>query len=183
MATSSLMAALLVDSDLSRKPLFSMLPSWYNNISFMPSDAVLIRCKSCRTLNNVPVERLEQHPICGNCKTPLEFPHAPVNATAATFDKEISDWPGLVLVEFWAKWCGYCRMIEPVVNDLARWRAGQMKVVRVDVDAEPALSSRFTVKATPTFILYRNGRQLARMDGAPKEKIELMEWVDRLSKG
>ncbi len=121
--------------------------------------------------------------ICGNCKTPLEFPHAPVNATAATFDKEISDWPGLVLVEFWAKWCGYCRMVEPVVNDLANWRAGQMKVVRVDVDAEPALSSRFTVKATPTFILYRNGRQLARMDGAPKEKIDLVEWVDRSSKG
>ena len=149
----------------------------------MSSDAVLIRCKSCRTLNNVPVEKLEQRPICGNCKTPLEFPLAPVNATAATFDKEISDWPGLVLVEFWAKWCGYCRMIEPVVNDLAKWRAGQMKVVRVDVDAEPALASRFTVRATPTFILYRSERQLARMDGAPKEKIELIEWVDRASKG
>jgi len=65
------------------------------------------------------------------------------------------------------------------VNDLANGRAGQMKVVRVDVDAEPHLAQRFTVRATPTFILYRNGRQLARMDGAPKEKIELIEWIDR----
>jgi thioredoxin 2 len=70
-------------------------------------------------------------------------------------------------------------MIEPVVNDLAKWRAGQMKVLKVDVDAEPALASRFTVKATPTFILYRSGRQLARMDGAPKEKLELVQWIDR----
>jgi thioredoxin 2 len=129
------------------------------------------------------VEKLGQRPICGKCKTPLDFPLSPVIATALTFDKEISDWPGLVLVEFWAKWCGYCRMVEPVVNDLAKWRAGQMKVLKVDVDAEPALASRFTVKATPTFILYRSGRQLARMDGAPKEKLELVQWIDRASKG
>jgi thioredoxin 2 len=69
-----------------------------------------------------------------------------------------------------------------VVNDLASWRAGKLKVIKVDIDAEPALAQRFTIKATPTFILYRSGRQLARMDGAPKEKLELIQWVDRFLK-
>lgn len=72
-------------------------------------------------------------------------------------------------------------MVEPVLNDLAKWRAGRLKILKVDVDAEPGLSSRFTVRATPTFILYRNGAQIARLDGAPKEKIDLVRWVDQWS--
>ena len=68
------------------------------------------------------------------------------------------------------------------MNDLASWRAGRLKVVRVDVDAEPDLAKRFTVKATPTFILFKNGAQIARMDGAPKEKLELVQWIDQFVK-
>ncbi len=144
----------------------------------MPSN-VLLRCPSCRGLNRVPAEKLKSSPLCGQCKTPLSFPTAPVNASAAAFDREVNDWPEFVLVEFWAKWCGFCRMVEPVINDIASWKAGRLKVVRVDVDAEPALARHFTVKATPTFILYRNGQQLGRIDGAPKEKLELVQWVEQ----
>ncbi len=148
----------------------------------MSNQPLLIRCKACRTLNRVPAEKLTAHPVCGQCKTPLEVPHFPVNATTATLDREINDWPEYVLVEFWAKWCGYCRMVEPVINDLASWRAGRLKAVRVDIDAEPVLAKRFMVKATPTFILYKNGTQIARLDGAPKEKLQLVEWVDQYLK-
>ena len=73
-------------------------------------------------------------------------------------------------------------MVEPVINDLASWRAGRLKAVRVDIDAEPGLAKRFLVKATPTFILYKNGTQVARLDGAPKEKLQLVEWVDQYLK-
>jgi thioredoxin 2 len=145
----------------------------------MAESSVLIRCRSCRTLNRVPSGKLESHPVCGQCKQPLEVPRSPLNVTAAAFDREVNDWPEYVLVEFWAKWCGYCRMVEPVVNDLAAGRAGQLKVLKADVDAEPALARRFTVKATPTFLFYRNGKLLGRLDGAPKEKIELVMWIDR----
>lgn len=148
----------------------------------MSNDSVMLRCPSCRTLNRVQAEKLKERPLCGQCKTPLTFPAKPVTATAATFEREVFDWPEAVLVEFWAKWCGYCRMVEPVVNDLAAWRAGTLKVVRVDVDEEQALAKQFNVRATPTFVLYRGGRQLARMDGAPKEKLELVQWVDRFLK-
>jgi thioredoxin 2 len=148
----------------------------------MPHNPVLIRCTACRTLNRVPGDKLSANPVCGHCKAPLEITRFPVSATTATLDRELSDWPEYALLEFWAKWCGYCRMIEPVINDLASWRAGRLKTIRVDIDAEPALGKRFMVKATPTFILFKNGTQIARMDGAPKEKIQLVEWVDQFIK-
>ncbi len=145
----------------------------------MPDQSVILRCSSCRTLNRVPAARLSAGPRCGRCKTPLEFPRFPVEATGADFDREVFDWPEYALIEFWAKWCGYCRLIEPVLNDLASWRAGRLKVIRLDIDREPDLARRFMVKATPTLILLKNGTQLARMDGAPKEKLQLVQWVDQ----
>jgi thioredoxin 2 len=144
----------------------------------MQNNPIIIRCAECRTLNNVPAEKLANRPFCGQCKKPLAVPNHPVTASAANFDRELNDWPEFALVELWAKWCGYCRTVEPIVNDVAAWRTGKLKVLKIDVDAEPALARRFSVKATPTFILYRNGKQLARMDGAPKEKIDLVQWID-----
>ncbi len=144
----------------------------------MTSTNILLRCRSCRTLNRVPADKLSGGPHCGQCKASLSFPTQPVNATAASFDQMVNEWPEFTLVEFWAKWCGYCRMVEPVVNDLASWKAGRMQVLKVDVDAEPVLAQRFHVKATPTIIMYRNGQQLGRIDGAPKEKLDLVRWVD-----
>lgn len=146
----------------------------------MVDESILLRCTACRTINRIPPNKLTNRPLCGSCKTLLEFPKAPVHATETTFDRELSDWPGAALVEFWAKWCGYCRMVEPILDDIASWRAGRLKVIKVDIDAEPRLAHRFSVKATPTLIMYRNGRQSARMDGAPKEKLDLVQWVDRL---
>ena len=145
----------------------------------MPNDRVLVRCRSCRTLNRVTHEKLFDHPVCGQCKTPLDVPRAPLNVTTMSYDQQVRDWPELLLAEFWARWCGYCRKIEPFLNDLASRRAGDLKIIRVDVDAEPALASRFIIKATPTFILYWNGRQIGRLDGAPAHDSELVQWIDQ----
>lgn len=144
----------------------------------MPTTPLIIRCAQCRTLNKVPAEKLGNHPLCGQCKNTLVVPTHPVDATAANFDGELNDWPEFVLLELWAKWCGYCRTVEPIINDMAAWRAGRLKILKIDVDAESELARRFGVKATPTFILYHNGKQLARMDGAPKEKLDLVQWID-----
>jgi thioredoxin 2 len=145
----------------------------------MSNDPVLIRCRSCRTLNRMPIEKLSAHPVCGQCKTTLEVPHDSINVTTASYDQQVQDWPELLLAEFWAKWCGYCRMMEPFINELAAKRTGRLKIIRVDVDAEPALARRFNTKATPTFILYRNGVQIGRLDGAPQQNSELEYWIDR----
>ena len=101
-----------------------------------------------------------------------------MTTTAAAFDRELSEWPETVLVEFRAKWCGYCRMLDPVVRDIAQWRSGRLKVLQVDVDEEHTLARRFSIHATLTFMLFRNRQQLSRMDGATKEKIDLVRWVD-----
>ena len=145
----------------------------------MPGSSVILRCPSCGTLNRVPVDRLSSRPKCGNCRTSLRYPDAPVSAGAATFDREMHDWQELLLVEFWSTTCGYCRMVEPVVHDLARWKAGRLKVLMVNIQEELSLAQRFEAMATPTFILFRNGRQPARIDGAPREKIDLVRWVDQ----
>ena len=145
----------------------------------MANEPLLLPCPSCKAVNRVPPDKLSLHPVCGKCKAPLKISKSPVDATTTSFEREVLDWPGYALLEFWARWCGYCRMIEPIVNDLASWRAGRLKVVKVDIDAEPALAQRYTVKGTPTFILFKNGTQIARREGAPKEKIELMQWVDQ----
>lgn len=146
----------------------------------MAADSILLRCRACRTLNRVPADKAAGRPVCGQCKSPLSYPQEPINATAASFDQQVNDWPGFALVEFWAKWCGYCRAVEPLVAGLASKRAGRLKVIRVDVDAEPALARRFQVKATPTFILHKNGVMLARLDGAPAKHEDLTHWLDDL---
>jgi thioredoxin 2 len=145
----------------------------------MPSGSVILRCSSCATLNRVPIEKLGNHPICGRCKTALRYPAVPVNATSATFDREMNEWQELLLVEFWSTTCGYCHMVEPVVRDLARWKAGRLKILLVNIQNELPLAQRFEAMATPTFIMFKQGRQLARIDGAPKEKIDLIRWVEQ----
>jgi thioredoxin 2 len=146
------------------------------------TDNVLLRCRSCRTLNRVPADKLAIHPVCGQCKTPLEYPHEPVNVTAASFDQQVADWPGFLLAEFWAKWCGYCRAVEPFVAELAARRAGRLKVIRIDVDAEPSLARRYQIKATPTFILFNSGRLISRLDGAPAKHEDLAHWLDNATR-
>ncbi len=148
----------------------------------MAEDFIYLRCKSCKTVNRIPSERLESHPICGKCKTPLEFPKTPIHGTSTNFSQEVLDWPGTALVEFWAKWCGACRLVAPVLDQLAAERAGHLKVVKIDVDEEPHLSGQFHIKATPTLVLYNNGRKVNELAGALNRK-QMEDWMDRSLKG
>ncbi|MGA1867377.1 MAG: thioredoxin TrxC [bacterium] len=137
---------------------------------------VLLRCPSCKAVNRVPHLRLEDHPRCGKCKTPLDFPRVPVQGTASNFQREVSEWPGIALVDFWAVWCGPCRMVGPILENLAHEWAGHLKVVKVNTDEERELSARFNIRSIPTLMLYNNGKKIDERAGAlPKEQIE--EWM------
>ena len=140
-------------------------------------DKVMLRCAACRAINKVAATRLKEGPKCGKCKSLLTFPKDPVWAKGATFEKEVLDWPGLVLIEFSAAWCGHCRTFKPVLEGFARDMAGIIKVVVVDVDDDPHLAQSYNVKATPTLVLYDNGTKVDMITGAfPRERLEA--WID-----
>ncbi|MBF0565512.1 MAG: thioredoxin [Nitrospirae bacterium] len=142
----------------------------------MADDEALIRCRACKTVNKVPVSRFEESPHCGKCKGVLEIPAKPVDVTVMNFDEEVNLWPGLVLLDFWAQWCGACRMVAPILEDLAKRARGFVKVVKIDVDVAQELGRRFGIKATPTLVLYRNGKKINEIAGAlTSEQID--EWL------
>jgi thioredoxin 2 len=142
----------------------------------MPDNSVLLRCGKCAAVNRVPAGRLAERPKCGKCKTPLDFPAVPVDIASSEFDREVLGWPGVVLVFFWASWCAHCRGMFPIIEDLARRRAGIIKVARVNTEREPVLARRFDVMSVPRLTLYRNGEKLTDLNGAVQKR-QLDEWL------
>ena len=148
----------------------------------MLTNSVLLRCKSCRAINRVPVDKLKDYPLCGKCKAGLRFPSTPVNGSSANFNEEVLEWPGIVLVEFYARWCGACRLIAPILDQLAAERAGRLKIIKIDIDQEPLMTSHFHIKATPTLVIFKHGSKVNEMAGALDKK-EMEEWIDGSLKG
>ena len=143
----------------------------------MKSDNAFFLCIYCRTINRFPADRLKSRPQCGKCKKPIEVSAQLIEGTVSNFNQEVLAWQGVVFVEFWSHRCGHCLKIAPIVEGLAHERAGLIKVVKVNVDNEPLLASRFQIQATPFMMIFRNGDKLSEIAGAlPKEQLEA--WID-----
>ena len=145
-----------------------------------PPSKITVRCGSCLTLNRVPQNKLASGPKCGSCKAILEVPRQPVHGKAESFERDIAYWPETLLVMYWSPWCLYCKIYDPLVNELAREKAGMLKVIKIDTEAAPDLANRQKVTKTPTFAVYKNGVFAVRMDGAPKDKSEFETWIMNL---
>ncbi len=141
------------------------------------ADSVNLRCSACGAMNRVPVKRLGQNPLCGNCRVLLDFPLKPIKATSATFEQERDSWPEALLVMFCSQSMADCKEMEPVVEDLAFFRAGRLKILKIDIDADPSVALPYAVHITPTLLAFRGGQQLGRLEGAPKEGSELDLWI------
>ncbi|GAA4141645.1 thioredoxin [Leifsonia shinshuensis] len=135
--------------------------------------ARIIRCPNCGRKNRVPAAA-GGRPRCANCHKPLPWIADALDDTFAEI-AEKADLP--VIVDMWATWCGPCRMVSPVLEELAGERAGEVKLVKVDVDRAPRVSSRFTVQAVPTLMILDHGEVIARQAGAAPVAV-LRRWFD-----
>jgi thioredoxin 2 len=139
------------------------------------SDTTLIRCTHCGASNRVPQDKLAQGltPKCGQCKTPLVVASSgPLTVTDASFAADVERSPLPVLVDAWAPWCGPCRVVGPIVDELATELAGKIRVAKLNVDDNPATAARFDVRSIPTMLVMVNGREVDRIVGAlPKPQI------------
>ncbi|HEY1155219.1 MAG TPA: thioredoxin [Arthrobacter sp.] len=141
-------------------------------------EPTLLACPSCGKTNRVPAQA-SGHPRCGNCKADLPWI---VAAGDNDFAAVAEQSPVPVLVDFWAAWCGPCRMVSPVLDKLARERPGKLKLVKVDVDKSPGLSRRFDVQAIPTLMVLVDGKVAARQAGAAPAEV-LRSWLDKALAG
>jgi thioredoxin 2 len=142
----------------------------------------LIRCLSCGATNRVPQDKVERglSPVCGRCKTPLT-PHAkPVIVTDANFSAEVEHSPVPVLLDLWAPWCGPCRTIAPVIEELASTMAGRVRFGQLNVDDNPATAARFNVASIPTLLMLKSGREVDRIVGV-QPKAEIMRRLERVT--
>lgn len=124
-----------------------------------------IACPFCGTLNRVNMERVADHPKCGNCGTPLWLDR-PVAVSDANFATVIGDTTVPVVVDFYADWCGPCKMMAPLLDEAAHRRAGQLLVLKLDTDKNPVTQHRFGVRGIPTLIVFRGGKEVSRRVGA-----------------
>jgi thioredoxin 2 len=134
----------------------------------------LVTCPHCAKKNRVPAAA-GSTPKCGNCHERLPWI---ADAGDDDFAEVAERAPVPVLVDLWATWCGPCRMVSPALERLATERAGELKLVKVDVDKAPRLSQRFEVRAVPTLMVLRDGEVLARQPGAAPEPA-LRNWLDQ----
>jgi len=131
-----------------------------------------VACPFCQTLNRVDLTRLEQHPKCGNCGKPILLDR-PIAISDATFDKVTTDTTVPVVVDFYADWCGPCKIMAPLLDDVAHRRAGEMLVVKLDTDKNPITGQRFGIRGIPTLIAFRKGQEVGRRVGAvPPAELE-----------
>jgi len=140
----------------------------------MDDRGIIVPCGKCGTKNRLAYGRLGDAVQCGNCKESIAAPNEPIEMkSTADFDRLIAQSSLPVLVDYWAPWCGPCRMVAPELQKVAARQSGRALIVKVNTDELSDLGQRFNVRSIPTLAVFGGGKELARESGArPAEAIE-----------
>ena len=139
------------------------------------SEAFHIVCPHCDAVNRVPQARLAEGPVCGKCGQPLFNGH-PLALTQQTFAKAITRNDIPVLVDFWAPWCGPCKMMAPQFEQAAGQLEPYVRLAKVDTEAEQMLGAQYGIRSIPTLALFKGGKEIARQAGA-MGAADIVRWV------
>ena len=139
------------------------------------SDTLHIVCPSCASVNRLPSARLTAGPKCGKCKG-LLFEGRPVELTGATFERHISRSDIPVVVDFWAAWCGPCKMMAPAFAGAAARLEPRVRFAKLNTEQEQPIAQQFGIMSIPTLAIFRGGREIARQSGA-LDINRLISWV------
>ncbi len=126
---------------------------------------VTLACQFCGQLNQVDLERIDQHPKCAQCSKPFLLDR-PVKVDEEHFDTTVLKAEVPVIVDFYADWCGPCRMMAPILDEIARDQAGKILVAKVDTDRAPSVSMRYGIRSIPFFARFENGKMVKNVVGA-----------------
>ena len=138
-----------------------------------------IACPQCLAVNRVPEDKPAGKARCGACKTAL-FDGHPVEADEKSFDTLINRTDVPVVVDFWAPWCGPCRMMAPVFEQAAGQLEPDVRLVKVDTQANPGLAARFGISSIPTLAVFKNGQEVTRQAGAMPGP-QLIRWIESVT--